>query len=96
LEVALPTSLAANREREPISGQLTGRHVVAILGLFFLVMFSANIALIYFALHTLHGAELENPYDASQPRSIARRDSLRTASTTRALRRLFGRAAGFW
>ncbi len=28
--------------------------------------FLANIALIYFALHTLHGAELENPYDASQ------------------------------
>ena len=62
----MPTSLAANRERQPISGQLTGRHVVAILGLFFLVMFSANIALIYFALHTLHGTELENPYDASQ------------------------------
>ena len=62
----MPTSLAANRERPPISGQLTGRHVVVILGLFFLVMFAANIALIYFALHTLHGAELENPYDASQ------------------------------
>ena len=29
-------------------------------------MFIANIALIYFALHTLHGSELENPYDASQ------------------------------
>jgi nitrogen fixation protein FixH len=49
-----------------VSGELTGRRVVAILGLFFLVMFAANIALIYFALHTLHGSELENPYDASQ------------------------------
>ncbi len=33
---------------------------------FFFVMFAANVALIYFALHTLHGSELENPYDASQ------------------------------
>jgi nitrogen fixation protein FixH len=49
-----------------VSEELTGRHVLAILGLFFFVMFSANIALIYFALHTLHGSELENPYDASQ------------------------------
>jgi nitrogen fixation protein FixH len=49
-----------------MSGELTGRHVVAILGLFFFVMFAANITLIYFALHTLHGSELENPYDASQ------------------------------
>jgi nitrogen fixation protein FixH len=45
---------------------LTGRHVLAWIGGFFLVMFGANIALIYFALHTLHGGELENPYDASQ------------------------------
>ena len=59
-------SSASNRERQPMPGELTGRHVVAILGLFFLVMFVANIALIYFALHTLHGSELENPYDASQ------------------------------
>ena len=49
-----------------MSGQLTGRHVLAWLGGFFLVMSGANIALIYFALHTLHGGELENPYDASQ------------------------------
>jgi nitrogen fixation protein FixH len=49
-----------------VSGELTGRHVVAILSLFFVVMFAANITLIYFALHTLHGSELENPYDASQ------------------------------
>jgi nitrogen fixation protein FixH len=56
----------SNRGRPATSGELTGRHVVAILGLFFLVMFAANIALIYFALHTLHGSELENPYDASQ------------------------------
>jgi nitrogen fixation protein FixH len=49
-----------------VSGELTGRHVLAWLGGFFLVMFAANIALIYFALHTLRGGELENPYDASQ------------------------------
>jgi nitrogen fixation protein FixH len=49
-----------------MSGPLTGRHVLAILGAFFFVIFIANIALIYFALHTLHGSELENPYDASQ------------------------------
>ena len=49
-----------------MSGELTGRHVLAWLGGFFFVMFAANIALIYFALHTLHGSELENPYDASQ------------------------------
>ncbi len=53
-------------ERLAPSGQLTGRHVLAILGAFFFVMFAANVALIYFALHTLHGSELENPYDASQ------------------------------
>ena len=46
--------------------QLTGRHVLAILGAFFFVMFAANVALIFFALHTLRGSELENPYDASQ------------------------------
>ena len=45
---------------------LTGRHVLAILGAFFFVVFAANVTLIYFALHTLHGSELENPYDASQ------------------------------
>lgn len=49
-----------------MSGELTGRQVLAWLGAFFSVMFIANIALIYFALHTLHGSELENPYDASQ------------------------------
>jgi nitrogen fixation protein FixH len=49
-----------------MSGPLTGRRVLAILGAFFSVMFIANIALVYFALHTLHGSELENPYDASQ------------------------------
>ena len=61
----MPTSLAPN-QRPALSGELTGRRVVAILGLFFMVMFAANIALIYFALHTLHGSELDNPYDASQ------------------------------
>jgi nitrogen fixation protein FixH len=49
-----------------MSESLTGRHVLALLGSFFLVIFIANGALIYFALHTLHGSELENPYDASQ------------------------------
>jgi nitrogen fixation protein FixH len=49
-----------------VSEQLTGRHVLAILGLFFFMMFAANVALIYFAQHTLRGSELENPYDASQ------------------------------
>jgi nitrogen fixation protein FixH len=49
-----------------MSEQLTGRHVLAMLGAFFFAMFAANVALIYFALHTLHGSELENPYDASQ------------------------------
>ena len=29
-------------------------------------MFAANFALIYIALSTLHGEEIENPYDASQ------------------------------
>ena len=59
-------SSASIRERPAVSVELTGRRVVAILGLFFLVMFAANIALIYFALHTPHGSELENFYDASQ------------------------------
>ena len=49
-----------------MSEKLTGRHVLAWLGAFFFVMFAANLTLIYFALHTLHGSELENPYDASQ------------------------------
>jgi nitrogen fixation protein FixH len=49
-----------------VSGELTGRRVVAIVGLFFLAIFAANIALIYFALGALHGSGLENPYDASQ------------------------------
>ena len=53
------------RERT-MSGPLTGWRVLAILVSFFLVIFIANGALAYFALHTLHGSELENPYDASQ------------------------------
>jgi nitrogen fixation protein FixH len=62
----MPTTIASPRAKHIASRQLTGRHVIAILGLFFFVMFAANVALIYFALHTLHGSELENPYDASQ------------------------------
>lgn len=53
-------------ERPNLSRPLTGRSVVILLGLFFGVMFAANGALIYSALSTLHGEELENPYDASQ------------------------------
>ena len=49
-----------------MSEKFTGRHFLAWLGGFFLVMFAANGALIYFALHTLHGEALENSYDASQ------------------------------
>jgi nitrogen fixation protein FixH len=65
-EALLPMSSASIQERPAVSVELTGRRVVAILGLFFLVMFTANIALIYFALHTPRGSELENFYDASQ------------------------------
>ena len=65
-EAPLPVSSASIRERPAVSVELTGRHVVAILGSFFLAMFAANITLIYFALHTPHGSELENLYDASQ------------------------------
>jgi nitrogen fixation protein FixH len=53
-------------ERPNLSRPLTGRSVVILLGLFFGAMFIANGALIYAALSTLHGEELENPYDASQ------------------------------
>ncbi len=59
-------SLSWLGERREATGRLTGRHVLGMLGAFFFVMFAANVALIYFALHTLHGSELENPYDASQ------------------------------
>jgi nitrogen fixation protein FixH len=62
----MPTTFVSPREKPIAPGQLTGRHVLAILAAFFFVMFAANITLIYFALHTLHGSELENPYDASQ------------------------------
>ena len=48
------------------AGKLTGRGVILWLGIAFGVMFAANFALIYIALSTLHGEELENPYDASQ------------------------------
>jgi nitrogen fixation protein FixH len=52
--------------RTDLTRPLTGRSVVVILGLFFGVMFIANGALIYTALTTLHGEEMENSYDASQ------------------------------
>jgi nitrogen fixation protein FixH len=57
---------ATVRRDKVVPEKLTGRQVLAWLGAFFGVMFAANITLIYFALHTLHGSELENPYDASQ------------------------------
>ncbi len=53
-------------ERPDLRKPLTGRAVVIMLALFFGLMFVANGALVYSALSTLHGAELENPYDASQ------------------------------
>jgi len=52
--------------RTDLSRPLTGRSVIVILGLFFGVMFIANGAMIYTALTTLHGEEMENSYDASQ------------------------------
>ena len=45
---------------------MTGRGVLICLGLFFGSIFVANGALIYTALSTFHGEELENSYDASQ------------------------------
>ncbi len=53
-------------ERPDLRKPLTGRAVVIMLALFFGLMFVANGALVYSALSTLHGEELENPYDASQ------------------------------
>ncbi len=49
-----------------LSKPMTGRTVILWLCVGFGVMFAANFALIYIALSTLHGEELENPYDASQ------------------------------
>lgn len=54
------------RARGGEPGKLTGRGVLLWLVVGFGVMFAANFALIYIALSTLHGEELENPYDASQ------------------------------
>jgi nitrogen fixation protein FixH len=52
--------------RLAIGKKLTGRYVLACLVLGFGIMFAANFALIYYALSTLHGEEVENSYDASQ------------------------------
>jgi len=49
-----------------LSQELTGWRVLAIICGFFFVIFVANGALVYFALHTLHGEALENSYEASQ------------------------------
>ena len=52
--------------RLELGRKLTGRGVLVWMVVGFGVMFAANFALIYIALSTLHGEELENPYDASQ------------------------------
>ena len=44
----------------------TGRTVLLALVGAFVVIFAANFALIFTALGTLHGEEVENSYDASQ------------------------------
>lgn len=44
----------------------TGKTVLIALLSAFVVIFGANFALIYAALSTLHGEEVENSYDASQ------------------------------
>jgi len=71
LDVMLINSDGAMRQRgipgrTNLQRPLTGRSVVVMLGLFFGAMFIANGALIYIALSTLHGEEMENSYDASQ------------------------------
>ena len=54
-------------QRRLASGKpLTGRVVLTWLVGSFVVVFAANFALIYIALTTLHGEEVENSYDASQ------------------------------
>ena len=54
------------RSRLELGKPWTGRTVlIALLGAF-VVIFGANFALIYAALGTLHGEEVENSYDASQ------------------------------
>jgi nitrogen fixation protein FixH len=52
--------------RLDLGKRLTGRTVVIWLAVGFGIMFAANFALIYIALTTLHGEEVENSYDASQ------------------------------
>ena len=71
LDVMLINSDGAMAERgipgrTDLKRPLTGRSVVVFLGLFFGVMFVANGAMVYAALSTLHGEEMENSYDASQ------------------------------
>src|SRR5579863_4415068 len=57
---------APYRRRIDLGKPLTGRSVMIWLIVGFGVMFAANFALIYVALSTLHGEEVENSYDASQ------------------------------
>jgi nitrogen fixation protein FixH len=52
--------------RLDLGKKLSGRSVLVWLVVGFGIMFAANFALIYFALSTLHGEEVENSYDASQ------------------------------
>ena len=58
--------LKAEIADQQIASPLTGRGVSLWLGGFFCAIFLANLALTYFALHTLPGGVLENSWDASQ------------------------------
>ena len=62
----MPSTALSQPPRRDAERPLTGRAVVVMLARFFAVMFAADGALIYNALSTLHGEELDNPYDASQ------------------------------
>lgn len=57
---------ASMNETTSTAKPLTGRAVLLWLVVGFAIMFAANGALIYKALSTFHGEELDNPYDASQ------------------------------
>lgn len=56
----------ARREPETPAGRngfrLTGRHVLAIFGLFFGVVFAVNFVMMHIAISTFSGVESETPY----------------------------------
>ena len=81
-------SAPSRGERHLVSEQFTGRHVLAWLGGFFLVMFAANGALIYFALHTLHGER-----DWRTPTTPARRSTSASPRRGRRTTRLESRTS---